>query len=462
MKQIFTLLLIAVLFNLKATAQFSENFDGGTSALSSNCWQFQSAWAVTANAISGSSIATGSTGLSSITTPFLNLTNSSTVSFNYKFDNSLNGNATRMIEIGTVDVNGTVSIINSATLNFNRNNSPTGTQTFPSTPIALTGVRRLIIRVSGSTGDGNNNILIDNLTMQNTNLNYAPNSCNSAPIAAADNYFSATLAPFSGDVITNDSEPDGEVMTASVVAQPAASVGSLSFNNNGSFTFTPAPGFTGGPVTFTYRLSDNGYTPLSSNTVTVTINYPELAVLPIQLKSFSGSVVSSKAQLKWSVAENESGNHFEVEKSTDGKSFSNIGVVFTSRSEGSENYTYTEGTELVGEAFYRLKIVDKDKSASYSKILVLKTAKDNKTSSLTLLQNPVVSSLSFTYTAVKPGISMINIYNMSGVKMHGTSMNVQAGFNSFSLTVGHQLSAGTYVLEVVNGLERNVTKIIKN
>jgi hypothetical protein len=93
---------------------------------------------------------------------------------------------------------------------------------------------------------------------------------------------------------------------------------------------------------------------------------------------------------------------------------------------------------------------------------VLKTAKDNKTSSLTLLQNPVVSSLSFTYTAVKPGISMINIYNMSGVKMHGTSMNVQAGFNSLSLNVGHQLSAGTYVLEVVNGLERNVTKIIKN
>jgi hypothetical protein len=51
---------------------------------------------------------------------------------------------------------------------------------------------------------------------------------------------------------------------------------------------------------------------------------------------------------------------------------------------------------------------------------------------------------------------------MSGVKMHGTSMNVQAGFNSLSLNVGHQLSAGTYVLEVVNGLERNVTKIIKN
>jgi VCBS repeat-containing protein len=69
-------------------------------------------------------------------------------------------------------------------------------------------------------------------------------------------------------VLGNDSDPDGNQLSA--VLGSAASHGTIALNANGSFTYTPAPNFTG-TDSFTYRASDGTLTS-SLTTVTITVN----------------------------------------------------------------------------------------------------------------------------------------------------------------------------------------------
>ncbi len=93
---------------------------------------------------------------------------------------------------------------------------------------------------------------------------------NHAPTATADTYAATqdTKLDVKGGmgVLSNDSDPDGDMITA--VLDGDVSNGTLTLNANGSFTYTPTTGFSGAD-SFTYHASDGS---LSSSTVTVTIN----------------------------------------------------------------------------------------------------------------------------------------------------------------------------------------------
>ncbi len=70
-------------------------------------------------------------------------------------------------------------------------------------------------------------------------------------------------------ILGNDTDPDGNQLTATLQTGPVAAEGTLNFNANGSFTFTPADGFTG-KATFTYKANDGFVN--SDNAATVTMN----------------------------------------------------------------------------------------------------------------------------------------------------------------------------------------------
>ena len=65
-------------------------------------------------------------------------------------------------------------------------------------------------------------------------------------------------------VLDNDTDVDGDTLTAVLVAGPTN--GTVTLNADGSFTYTPTGNFTG-TDTFTYNANDGA---LDSNTATVT------------------------------------------------------------------------------------------------------------------------------------------------------------------------------------------------
>jgi hypothetical protein len=97
------------------------------------------------------------------------------------------------------------------------------------------------------------------------------NPVNDSPKAKNDSYSTdedTTLKVSAPGVLTNDSDPDGDPLTASLRSGP--SDGSLTLNSNGSFTYKPDLNFYGSD-SFTYRAND-GTSNSNVATVTITIN----------------------------------------------------------------------------------------------------------------------------------------------------------------------------------------------
>jgi uncharacterized repeat protein (TIGR01451 family) len=104
---------------------------------------------------------------------------------------------------------------------------------------------------------------------------------NDTPFVVEDNYSifkNATLTvPVSG-VLTNDSDVDGNPLTALLAAGPTHAA-SFTLNSNGSFTYTPLFNYVG-VDTFTYRATDGSAT---SIVATATINIQATNTAPIAI-----------------------------------------------------------------------------------------------------------------------------------------------------------------------------------
>lgn len=97
---------------------------------------------------------------------------------------------------------------------------------------------------------------------------------NAAPVGAADAYGTVEDEPLSVEapgLLANDTDADGDDLTATGLAQPAN--GAVTLAADGSFTYTPDAGFSG-TDTFTYRASD-GTATSAPTTVTITVEEAE-------------------------------------------------------------------------------------------------------------------------------------------------------------------------------------------
>lgn len=94
------------------------------------------------------------------------------------------------------------------------------------------------------------------------------NEANGAPLAVDDAGTTNEDTPVTIDVLANDSDPDGDPLTAVKVTDPADGI--LTLNADGSFSYAPNAGFTGSD-TFTYVASD-GTADSNVAKVTITVN----------------------------------------------------------------------------------------------------------------------------------------------------------------------------------------------
>ncbi|HEX7037010.1 MAG TPA: cadherin-like domain-containing protein, partial [Pseudomonadales bacterium] len=111
-------------------------------------------------------------------------------------------------------------------------------------------------------GDGPSNTATVTITV---------NPINDAPVAADDSYpvdEDQTLSVSAPGVLDNDTDVDGDELTAVLVSD--VSNGTLTLNTDGSFTYTPDGNFEG-TDSFTYEAQD-GDGPSNTATVTITVN----------------------------------------------------------------------------------------------------------------------------------------------------------------------------------------------
>ncbi|CAM1359296.1 Ig-like domain-containing protein [Tenacibaculum xiamenense] len=90
---------------------------------------------------------------------------------------------------------------------------------------------------------------------------------NEPPIANVDTGTTKVGITLTGNVASNDFDPDGDPLTVNTTPVSNVSNGTLTLNANGSFTYVPNAGFIG-PDTFTYQICDNASpTPLCDTAI---------------------------------------------------------------------------------------------------------------------------------------------------------------------------------------------------
>jgi len=111
--------------------------------------------------------------------------------------------------------------------------------------------------------------------------------------------------------------------------------------------------------------------------ITITIYFTDLSTLPVSLVNFSAKKNNGSINIDWTT-DNESGmSNYEVQRSSDGRNFSNIQSVQSKNSASRTSYSATDGKPLNGIGYYRLKMVEVDGSSTYSKIVAVQFATGN-------------------------------------------------------------------------------------
>ena len=91
--------------------------------------------------------------------------------------------------------------------------------------------------------------------------------------------------------------------------------------------------------------------------------------LPLDWLDFNAVQKENKTQLTWHTTHEVGTDYFEVQKSSDGRSFTSIGKVQASSSVEVNAYTFDDLFLTKGQTYYRIVQYDKDGKFSYSKIV---------------------------------------------------------------------------------------------
>jgi hypothetical protein len=180
-------------------------------------------------------------------------------------------------------------------------------------------------------------------------------------------------------------------------------------------------------------------------------------VLPLNLLSFNGSLnATGNANLTWATANQVNSKNFEVQRSIDGKNFSNIGVVDATNNSGVNNYSYADNEMAASVNYYRLNMVDMDGKAALSNVIAINSKLD-AVSKITVFPNPVVNTIIFSHPKAADNAA-INVVGIDG-KVLGNYL-VPKGATQTSVSV-NKLVKGNYVVMFSDSKTSSVAQFIK-
>ncbi|WP_460614270.1 Ig-like domain-containing protein [Hymenobacter seoulensis] len=285
------------------------------------------------------------------------------------------------------------------------------------------------------------------------------------PITADDSQDMSGSRVATLDVVSNDQDVDG-VDPATVDLDPATpeqdvnrvvpNVGVYRVNSAGVVTFTPVATFAG-TTTIQYSVRDFVGAPSSPSTISVKLSQP----LPVELTQFDAVAKQDDALVTWTTIMEKNSDHFDIERSVDGRSFSKVGTVKGQGSTTQEHrYRFIDGkARLVGALlYYRLRQVDTDGTFQYSSVKTVKFAEQLPTSyTVGLVPNPTLGSTALDLSSLPAGTYTVDIIDVTGRVLQ---VGKATGGALSALDV-QQFAKGVYIIKVHNAAISITQRLVK-
>lgn len=190
-------------------------------------------------------------------------------------------------------------------------------------------------------------------------------------------------------------------------------------------------------------------------------------VVPISLKSFDVVYSSGTVTANWQTATEQNVAYFSLEKSTDGKKYTETGrVTATGNSNIPQSYRYTDINPGLNAryVYYMLKSVDKDGKYSLSPVKLI----HNTGSVLNLISqmgpNPVsreVGHLMFQFYSDRDSKMIAQVRDAAGKLIMNLDLSASRGINNGHIHMG-DLPAGRYtIIFSLDGLKETRNILVK-
>ncbi len=185
-----------------------------------------------------------------------------------------------------------------------------------------------------------------------------------------------------------------------------------------------------------------------------------MAVLPVVLENFSAKLnTNGSVGLYWKTSSEINSDYFILERSTDAASFTALAKITTTGISGNGSaYNSTDHLPNSGTNFYRLKIVDKDGSYEYSKIISV-TVQEKKDATV------AITSAFANGSSIRMNINSKDAKNVSvaiidgaGKVLSHSSIALNTGMNLVTKNIN--LPKGIYHITVMSANERTTSSIV--
>ena len=190
-----------------------------------------------------------------------------------------------------------------------------------------------------------------------------------------------------------------------------------------------------------------GCSAYATDTVTITRD-SNCAVLPARFRSFSGSYNANekKAELQWTVQNNSYVRSFVVEANIDGGGFADAGMIDANnnlKDEASYNFNYEIPFGTTSFVEFRIRMINRDGSYSYSRILRI-NVKSAVKAGIIIAPNPVRGKFQMTITSAADVQGKIIFLDMQGRQVSVMNEMLKKGTNVFAVEIDKNWQPGMY------------------
>ncbi len=172
----------------------------------------------------------------------------------------------------------------------------------------------------------------------------------------------------------------------------------------------------------------------------------------VQLTNFKAESKNGNVGLSWKTASEENLMQFEIEYSDDGKYYRNLGFIPARNSINGDFYEFEHPVSYSDSAFYRLKVIDKNRKWFYTDPVLYHV---NKIASFFVYPSVITTHIMNIFLNDP-------FYSLVVISMNGTVMlkeNLSGKTSRVNIPLSPDLGAGMYIVQLKN-YEKTITQKI--
>jgi len=181
-------------------------------------------------------------------------------------------------------------------------------------------------------------------------------------------------------------------------------------------------------------------------------------VLPVDFTAVEAVRRNKDIDVSWTVATEKEVEKYEVQKSSDGLSFTKVGVVSAGGNSVSAHYSWLDQHAFEGYNYYRIRAIDISGTSLYSKIVLAQMDADHP--AIEIYPNPVADQrLQVSINLAKEGAYTFLLLNAQGQPLMKKILEYNGGLLLQTLPIDKSVPAGIYYLHILSPMGNYVQAV---